>query len=231
MKLYLQCAWNTIDFIKFVRNFVNYSSTAIFDILIDLNVLSLFLFDRRSVQENYRNEKNRYLNHSSPNKMVSTEYYDPNQNKYHKVDGYNLATSQSNSSSATNINNGTGNNTQSQIHSYLHHHQLQQHSNEFSANNNNNSNGNMIGFSSAVLHPALLNIMNEAQGMKFRGNHVYKNTIVLTVFNIRSFFHIFSDRSFSDIQQKPRLHHQQQQPNNNSSSPRRRQFLAAQTRI
>lgn len=133
-----------------------------------------FLFDRRSVQENFRNEKNRYLNHSSPNKMVSTEYYDPNQNKYHKVDGYNLTTSQSNSSSATNINNGTVNNTQSQIHSYLHHHQLQQHSNEFSANNNNNSNGNMIGFSSAVLHPALINIMNEAQGMKFRGNHVYR---------------------------------------------------------
>ncbi|XP_055316191.1 putative uncharacterized protein DDB_G0286901 isoform X2 [Sitodiplosis mosellana] len=176
---------------------------------------------RRSVQENlqhYRNEKNRYLNQSSPNKkLVASEFYDPNQNKYHnhKLDGNISTTPQSISSSATNINHTSNN---SQMHSY--HHKPFQHMNEryntgsahingINNNNNNNTtttntNGNMNGLSSAVLHPALLNIMNEAQGMKFR------------------------DRSFSDIQQKPRYIHQQQ---NNSSSPRRRQFVAAQSRI
>ncbi|XP_031633271.1 GATA zinc finger domain-containing protein 14 isoform X2 [Contarinia nasturtii] len=167
---------------------------------------------RRSVQENlqqFRNEKNRYLNQYSSNKMSANDYYDPNQNKYHKLDG----TSQSISSSATNINHATANNnSQAQLHSY-HHYQQQQHDRYSTGNghlngtnnNNCNTNGNMNGLSSAVLHPALLNIMNDAQAMKFR------------------------DRSFSDIQQKPRLIHQM--PNNNSSSPRRRQFSAAQSRI
>lgn len=142
---------------------------------------------RRSVQENlqhHRNEKNRYLNQSTPNKMIVTsEFYDPNQNKYHhKLDGNILATPQSISSSATNINH-TANNPQLQSYQYHHHHQPFQHMNEryntgnahinggTNKNNNNNNitNGNMNGLSSAVLHPALLNIMNEAQGMKFRG--------------------------------------------------------------
>lgn len=112
--------------------------------------------------------------------MVSNEFYDPNQNKYHKVDGHILATSQSNSSSASNIHSSAMNNTQSPIHSYHHHnHQLQYTNDRYNngtahingTNNNNNTNGNMIGLSSAVLHPALLNIMNEAQGMKFRGKY------------------------------------------------------------
>lgn len=135
---------------------------------------------RRSVQENlqhYRNEKNRYLNQSTPNKMIVTsEFYDPNQNKYHhKLDGNILATPQSISSSATNINHAA-NNPQLHSYQYHHHHQQFQHMNDRynnggtnNNNNNNTTNGNMNGLSSAVLHPALLNIMNEAQGMKFRG--------------------------------------------------------------
>lgn len=111
--------------------------------------------------------------------LVTSEYYDPNQNKYHKLDGNILTTPQSISSSATNINHTPNN---SQLHSYHHqHHQQFQHMNERyntgnanhngtnNNNNNNNNNGHMNGLSSAVLHPALLNIMNEAQGMKFRG--------------------------------------------------------------
>lgn len=139
----------------------------------------MFHFDhpnRRSVQENLqqlRNEKNRYLNQYSSNKMA--DYYDPNQNKYHKLDG--MPQSQSISSSATNINNST-NHSQAQLHSYHHSYQLQQqHMNDcystgngnLNGTNNNNCNTNGNGLSSAVLHPALLNIMNDAQAMKFRG--------------------------------------------------------------
>lgn len=132
-------------------------------------------FNRKSVEESlqqFRNEKNRYLNQSSsPIKMVATEMYDPNQNKYQNYDG-NVITSQF-SSSVTNINHSTSNN-QPQSSAY-HHHQLQTdrfsmgNANVNGINNKNNCNGNSNGLSSAVLHPALLNIINEAQGLKFRG--------------------------------------------------------------
>lgn len=83
--------------------------------------------------------------------MIASDFYDPNQN------------------SAININHGN-----SQIHSYHQHHSNDRYTtgntNMNCGNNNNNNNGNMNGLSSAVLHPALLNIMNDAQGMKYRGN-------------------------------------------------------------
>lgn len=150
---------------------------------------------RRGVEESlqqFRNEKNRYLNRSSsPSKLISNDSFDPNQNKYHHFDG-NILTSPL-SSSVTNINH-TPSNCQPQTSSYNHHHhhhhhlyhqlqqqQQQQHGNErFSmgnANLNGMSNkihctGNSTGLSSAVLHPALLNIINEAQGMKYRGTYL-----------------------------------------------------------
>lgn len=110
--------------------------------------------------------------------MASNDFYDPNQNKYHKLDGNVSTASQSISSSATNITHQTANNSLSQMYSN-HHHQSQMndryntrhaHMNGTNNNNNNINNGHMNGLSSAVLHPALLNIMNETQGMKFRGN-------------------------------------------------------------
>lgn len=131
--------------------------------------------NRRSVEESlqqFRNEKNRYLNQTStPIKIISNEMYDPNQNKYQNYNG-NIITAQL-SSSVTNINHAT-NNSQPQASSY-HHHQLQHdrysmgNANLNGVNNKNSCNGNSNGLSSAVLHPALLNIINEAQGMKFRG--------------------------------------------------------------
>lgn len=103
------------------------------------------------------------------------------------------------SSSVTNINHGTCNTQSPQSSPYHHHqqhqqqqqsqqqqqhlhHHMQMHGNDrFSTGsaslngmmiNSNKSNGihvNSNGLSSGVLHPALLNIINEAQGMKFRG--------------------------------------------------------------
>lgn len=201
---------------------------------------------RRSVEESlqqFRNEKNRHLIQSSPqnkfeSKLIANDVYDPNQNKYHSnYDNGHISTittnhSNSLSSSITNINHGTCN-AQQQHSPYHHavqkqqlqlqqppqhlHHHIQMHGNDRFSTGNNNLNGMMMmnsnksavnvnanGLSSGVLHPALLNIINEAQGLKFR------------------------DRSFSDIQQKPRPFHQ---PPNNSSSPRRRQILTTQSRI
>lgn len=97
--------------------------------------------------------------------------YDPNQNKYIHFDG-NMMTALL-SSSVTNINHATSN-SQPQTGSCHHHHQLQHvngNANSNCANNKANVNGNANGLPSNVLHPALLNIINEAQGMKFRGKH------------------------------------------------------------
>lgn len=122
---------------------------------------------RRNVEENLqqiRNEKNRNWNQASP---ALKDYYDSNQNKYNKLDGNVLSTPQSTSTSATNINQM--NFSASQIHQYMNDRYNMGNGNSYSSNNNNN--GNMNGLSSAVLHPALLNIMNEAQGIKFRGQY------------------------------------------------------------
>lgn len=147
--------------------------------------------------QQYRNEKNRHLMQSSSpqHKLCANDVYDPNQNKYH--DGGQILTNNmttSLSSSVTNVNHGTSN-TQSPQSSPYHYHQQQQQSQQqhlhhhlqmhgsdrFSTGsaslngmmiNTNKSNGinvNSNGLSSGVLHPALLNIINEAQGMKFRG--------------------------------------------------------------
>lgn len=78
------------------------------------------------------------------NKLNANEAYDSNQNKYYKMNGLQHSP----------ILNGNGN----------HHHY---------ANHITNGNGNGNGVSSAVReryqHPALLALINEAQGMKFRG--------------------------------------------------------------
>lgn len=131
-----------------------------------------FYVYRRSVEDSlqqYCFEKSRYSNQSSPLKMASNDMYDPNQNKYIHFDGNMMTTLLS--SSVTNINHATSN-SQPQTGSCHHHHQLVNgNANSNCGNNKTNMNGNSNGLSSNVLHPALLNIINEAQGMKFRGKY------------------------------------------------------------
>lgn len=125
-----------------------------------------------------RNEKNYDWNQASPNKLSLNDYYDSNQNKYHKLDG----TPQSPSTSATNII--PTNYSPSQR--YHHHHQFQHFNDRYNMangnlnttnnnNNSNNSNATINGLPSVALHPALLNIINESQGTKFRGK--YQSTV------------------------------------------------------
>lgn len=142
---------------------------------------------------------------SSPqhqNKLCgANDGYDPNQNKYH--DGGQILINTTNnintalSSSVTNVNHGTQSPQSSPYHHHqqqqlLQHHHLQMHGNDrFSTGsaslngmmiNSNKSNGisvNSNGLSSGVLHPALLNIINEAQGMKFRGTFHYTKHLIL----------------------------------------------------
>lgn len=183
------------------------------------------------------------------------------------------------SSSVTNVNHGTSNTQSPQSSPYHYHHQQQHHqqqqsqqqhlhhhlqmhaSDRFSTGsaslngmmiNSNKSNGinvNSNGLSSGVLHPALLNIINEAQGMKFRGKsqalQIHYSSLdwvgglngnglwcfgwqLMFIFLLASSVSFRTDRSFSDIQQKVRPFHQ---PPINSSSPRRRQILTTQSRI
>lgn len=110
-------------------------------ILFSLHFFERFWFPYRySVQEKIirnRTEEERYSIRSS-NKLNANELYDPNQNKYYKMN---------------NINNG--------------HHLITNNGN----GNNVNGNGNTA---TSVLreryqHPALVAIINEAQGIKFRG--------------------------------------------------------------
>lgn len=161
-----------------------------------------FLIYRRSVEESlqqYRNEKNRHLIRSSSPQNKScgaNDAYDPNQNKYHDGGQILINTTTNNittalSSSVTNISHGT----QSPQGSPYHHHQQQQqqhlhlqlHGNDrfstgsaslngmmINSNKSNAINVNSNGLSSGVLHPALLNIINEAQGIKFRGRFHYE---------------------------------------------------------
>lgn len=130
---------------------------------------------------------------SSPqNKLCgANDAYDPNQNKYHDGGPILINTTSNNissalSSSVTNVNHGTQSPQSSPYHHHqqqqLQHHHLQMHANDRFSTGSASSNGMMInsnktnginvnsnGLSSGVLHPALLNIINEAQGMKFRG--------------------------------------------------------------
>lgn len=104
------------------------------------------------------NEKNRYINQSFK-KMVSNDLYEP--------DGNILTTPQSFSSSTTNLNQ-IANNPTSQSNSYHHQFQLaNDRSNLRNANPNGPMNKNIL--SSAIVHPAFLNIRNDAQEIKFRG--------------------------------------------------------------
>lgn len=121
-----------------------------------------------------RNEKNNDRNQALPN-----DYSEPNQNKFHKLDGNISTTPQAISTSVTNINQINYSPSQRQ-HSYHYHHQFEHVNDRYNKangnlntanNNNNNSNGNINGFSSVALHPALFNIMSESQGIKFRGNY------------------------------------------------------------
>lgn len=117
--------------------------------------------------QQYRNEKNRYLNQSSPMKK-SSNVYDPNQNNSHNLDGNKMTATLS--SSVTNI-------SQPNTSSYHHHHHHQSDvSGRFSMENangvNNNKsiiNGDSNALSSTILHPALLNIINDTHGLNFRG--------------------------------------------------------------
>lgn len=99
------------------------------------------MFCRRTVQENmqqFRNEENSHHHRSSPNKVVSSEYHDPNQNKYHKTDTNILTTSQLNSSPTINVNNRFLNNsTPSKLNLY-NNHQIQQSNENANANGRNN---------------------------------------------------------------------------------------------
>lgn len=127
---------------KLLFNFI-FTKTSLTHFFTNLFLLSIhismsFSF-RYSVQEKIirnRNDDDRYSIRSS-NKLNANEFYDPNQNKYYKMN---------------NINNG---------------HHIITNGNV----NNINGNGN-IGTSvlrERYQHPALVAIINEAQGIKFRG--------------------------------------------------------------
>lgn len=116
----------------------------------------ILVLNRRSIAQDSlqhtRNEKSRYTNQSS-NKLASIERHDPNRNKCHKLNDMIL----------TDRNNSNGNLNST----------------------NSNSDGNVMG--SAVMreryqHPALITIMNEMQGMNFRGKkkEKKKNTFTKT---------------------------------------------------
>lgn len=117
-----------------------------FWIILFLFIWNGFLFfNRRSIAQDSlqytRNEKSRYTNQSS-NKLASIERHDPNRNKCHKL----------NDMISTDRNNLNGNLNST----------------------NSNSDGNVMGSASVVMreryqHPALITIMNEMQGMNFRG--------------------------------------------------------------
>lgn len=103
------------------------------------------VLNRRSIAQeslqHTRNEKSRYTNQSS-NKLASIERHDPNRNKCHKL----------NDMISTDRNNLNGNLNSA----------------------NSNSDGNVMGSTSIVMrdryqHPALITIMNEMQGLNFRG--------------------------------------------------------------
>lgn len=160
-----------------------------------------------------RNERNRPQISSSPSKLGTNEFYDPNQNKCYKFNGNILLGQQPISSSVTNINSNVNNQQSQHIHPYHHYHHHYQHvtdrnntnsngNNGFNNDNSNNTsstsnNGNVNSTPLAMArerqqHPALISIMNEAQGMKFRGNmtcNIYPKYVVFIYYEV--FFIIF----------------------------------------
>lgn len=136
---------------------------------------------RYSVQEKIlrnRNDEDRYSIRSTT-KLNANEFYDPNQNKYYKVNGNIVTVKSAMSSSPMHHNgiNGGGINIDSNGHHHHHHHNHIINNGNGNANNGNNganNNGNVAVAPAAIIreryqHPALLAIMNEAQGIKFRG--------------------------------------------------------------
>lgn len=162
-----------------------------YNIFICLLIPFLFLFSiywlnvrRYSVQEKilrHHNEEDRYSIRSTT-KLNANEFYDPNQNKYYKVNGNIVAVKPSlTSSPMRNGTNGTGN-IDSNGHGHHHHHHhnhIINNGNGIANNaNNGNNNGNVVVAPSAIIreryqHPALVAIINEAQGIKFRGKCSY----------------------------------------------------------
>lgn len=128
-----------------------------------------------------RNEEDRYSIRSTT-KLNANEFYDPNQNKYYKVNGNIVTVKPTMTSSPMHHNgiNGGGINIDSNGHHHHHHHHNHIINNgNGNANNGNNGgggnhNGNVVVAPAAIIreryqHPALVAIINEAQGIKFRG--------------------------------------------------------------
>lgn len=118
---------------------------------------------RYSVQEKIlrnRNDEDRYSVRSTANKLNGNELYDPNQNKHYKLNG-NMVT------------------TKSAMASPMHHNGNDAHFHHNDNVNGNRHNGNMNGNNTQAMpspvireryqHPALAAIINESQGIKFRG--------------------------------------------------------------
>lgn len=130
--------------------------------------------NRYSVQEKIlrnRNEEDRYSIRST-NKLNANEFYDPNQNKYYKMNGNIFATKPS---AMQNGNDGNGS-----VGPQHHHHN--HIINNGNGNGNANNNGNVVGSSvirERYQHPALVAIINEAQGIKFRGKHTCNKNFVM----------------------------------------------------
>lgn len=142
---------------------------------------------RYSVQEKIlrnRNEEDRYSIRSTT-KLNANEFYDPNQNKYYKVNGNIVTVKPTMPSSPMHHNgiNGGVSNIDSNGHHHHHHHNHIINNGNGNANNANkggsgggigNNNGNVVAAPAAIIreryqHPALVAIINEAQGIKFRG--------------------------------------------------------------
>lgn len=158
-----------------------------------------------------RNERNRPQISSSPNKLGTNEFYDPNQNKCYKFNGNILLGQQPISSSVTNINSNLNSQQSQHVHPYHHYHHHYQHvtdrnntnsngNNGLNNDNSNNTSSNNGNVNSTPLvmarerqqHPALISIMNEAQGMKFRGNITLHLTYIqnMTFSHFMKFFDI-----------------------------------------
>lgn len=143
-----------------------------------------------------RNEEDRYSIRSTT-KLNANEFYDPNQNKYYKVNG-NIVTVKPTMPSSPMHHNGTnggGTNIDSNGHHHHHHHHnhIINNGNGIANNGNNgsggaNNNGNVVVAPAAIIreryqHPALVAIINEAQGIKFRGEcAVWLRTVNATRF-------------------------------------------------
>lgn len=111
--------------------------------------MHLLSLHRYSVQEKIirnRIDDDRYSVRSAI-KMNANELYDPNQNKYYKINNI--------SNGHHNHANGNGN------------------GNILGNGYNGNNNGGTSALRERYQHPALVAIINEAQGIKFRGEEQY----------------------------------------------------------